>query len=98
LSAGSPQLILDIDADRVRYPRDYVAEAARRNLLSLRFPAEYGGRGQGCTDEIVTPEEVGVLGISLACLYSLTSIVSEAIHRFGAPAQKDRWLRPIVEG
>ena len=92
------QLILDMDADRVRYPRDYVTEAARRNLLGLRFPVEYGGRGLGWTDEIVALEEVGVLGTSLACLYSLPSIVGEALHVFGTPAQKERWLRPIVEG
>ena len=39
------QLILDMDGDRVRYPREYVDEAARRNLLGLRFPVEHGGRG-----------------------------------------------------
>jgi alkylation response protein AidB-like acyl-CoA dehydrogenase len=41
------QLIPDMDADRVRYPRAYVEEAARRGLLGLRFPPDYGGRGLG---------------------------------------------------
>ena len=92
------QLILDMDADKVRYPREYVAEAARRHLLGLRFPVEYGGRGLGWADEIVALEEVGVLGTSLACLYSLPSIVGEAIYRFGTPEQQARWLPPIVDG
>jgi acyl-CoA dehydrogenase len=92
------QLILDMDADRVRYPREFVEEAARRNLLGLRFAAEYGGRGLGWCDEIVALEEVGVLGTSLACLYSLPSIVGEAIHVFGTHEQKARWLRPALEG
>jgi alkylation response protein AidB-like acyl-CoA dehydrogenase len=92
------QLILDMDADRVRYPREYVEEAAQRNLLGLRFPKEYGGRGLGWTDEIVALEEVGILGTSLACLYSLPSIVGEALHVFGTPEQKARWLRPALEG
>jgi len=92
------QLILDMDADKVRYPREYVAEAARRHLLGLRFPVEYGGRGLGWADEIVALEEVGVLGTSLACLYSLPSIVGEAIYRFGTPEQRARWLPPIVDG
>jgi alkylation response protein AidB-like acyl-CoA dehydrogenase len=92
------QLILDMDADRVRYPRDYVRQLGKQNLLGLRFPSDYGGRALGWTDEIVALEEVGVLGTSLACLYSLPSIVGEAIHVFGTPAQKARWLRPIVEG
>jgi hypothetical protein len=92
------QLILDMDADRVRYPREYVEEAARRNLLGVRFPRDYGGRGLGWADEIVTLEEVGILGTSLACLYSLPSIVGEALHVFGTPQQKARWLRPALEG
>jgi acyl-CoA dehydrogenase len=92
------QLILDMDADRVRYPREFVEEAARRNLLGLRFAPEYGGRGLGWCDEIVALEEVGVLGTSLACLYSLPSIVGEAIHVFGTHEQKARWLQPALEG
>jgi acyl-CoA dehydrogenase len=92
------QLILDMDADRVRYPRHYVEDAAQRRLLGLRFPATYGGRGLGWVDEIVALEEVGVLGTSLACLYSLPSIVGEALNVFGTPEQKDRWLRPVLEG
>jgi len=92
------QLILDMDADKVRYPREYVAEAARRHLLGLRFPVEHGGRGLGWADEIVALEEVGVLGTSLACLYSLPSIVGEAIYRFGTPEQQARWLPPITDG
>ncbi len=92
------QLVLDMDADKVRYPREYLERAAARNLLGLRFPLEYGGRGLGWVDEIVALEEVGVLGTSLGCLYSLVSIVGEAINVFGAPQQKERWLRPVIEG
>jgi acyl-CoA dehydrogenase len=92
------QLILDMDADRVRYPRGYVQDLARHHLLGLRFPAAYGGRDLGWADEIVALEEVGVLGTSLACLFSLPSIVGEALHVFGTPEQKARWLRPVLEG
>ncbi|MBC7259077.1 MAG: acyl-CoA/acyl-ACP dehydrogenase [Chloroflexi bacterium] len=92
------QLILDMDADKVRYPREYIRWAAERNLLGLRFPAEYGGRGLRWEDEIIALEEVGVLGTSLACLYSLPSIVGEAIAAFGTPAQKEKYLRPTLEG
>jgi len=92
------QLILDMDAERVRYPREFLEKAARRRLLGLRFPPEYGGRGLGWADEIIALEEVGVLGTSLACLYSLPSIVGEALHKFGTPEQKERWLRPLLAG
>ncbi len=92
------QLILDMDADRISYPRDYVREAGRRNLLGLRFPPQHGGRGLGWEDEIVAIEEVGVLGTALACAYVMPSIVGEALHAFGTPAQQERWLRPLISG
>ncbi len=90
------QLILDMDADRVRYPREYLVEAARRNLLGLRFPVEHGGRGLGWAEEVVAIGEIGVLSVSLACLYSLVSIVGEAINEFGTPQQKEKYLAPTV--
>ena len=92
------QLILDMDADRVQYPRDFVREAGRRRLLGLRFPAKYGGRGLGWRDEIVAIEEVGVLGTSLACAYVMPSIVGEALNAFGTEEQKEHWLGPLVAG
>jgi acyl-CoA dehydrogenase len=92
------QLLLDMDADKVRYPREYVVEAAKRNLLGLRFSKEFGGRGLQWRDEIIALEEVGVLGASLACLYSLVSIVGEAIHVFGTAEQKKKYLEPLIKG
>ena len=92
------QLILDMDAERVRYPRGYIEDLAAQRLLGMRFPPEYGGRGLGWCDEIVALEEIGVLGTSLACLFSLPSIVGEALNVFGTPGQKERWLRPVLEG
>lgn len=92
------QLLLDMDADRVRYPREYIEEAARRKLLGLRFDPQWGGRGLPWTSEVVAIEEVGVLGTSLACLYCLPSIVGEAIAVFGTPKQKEKYLRPTLEG
>ncbi|MBM4429148.1 MAG: acyl-CoA dehydrogenase [Chloroflexi bacterium] len=92
------QLLLDMDADLVRYPREYLVEAARQNLLGLRFPTRWGGRGLPWTTEVMAIEEVGVLGTSLACLYCLPSIVGEAMSVFGNEAQKEKYLRPTLEG
>ena len=92
------QLILDMDAEKITYPREFVEAVARRRLLGLRFPEEYGGRGLRWADEIVALAEVGVLGASLGCLYGMPSIVGEALNVFGTPAQKERWLRPALQG
>lgn len=92
------QLLIDMDADKVRYPREFLVEAGRRNLLGLRFPPECGGRGLKWVDEMIALEEVGILGVSLTCLYSLVSIVGEALNVFGTEAQKQKYLRPTLEG
>ncbi len=92
------QLLLDMDADKVRYPREYLQKLAARRLLGLRFPKEFGGRELNWAYEVLALEEIGVLGASLACLYSLPTIVGEAINVFGTREQKLKYLLPLVEG
>jgi len=92
------QLILDMDADKVTYPKEFLEEAAKRKLLGLRFPHEYGGRGLKWADEIVALEEGGALPLALGCLYSLVSICGEAFHLFGREDQKRKYLQPTIEG
>lgn len=92
------QLLLDMDAGKVTYPREYLQEAAKRHLLGLRFDPQWGGRGLPWTSELVALEEAGTLGTSLACLYSLVSIVGEAIHEFGSDEQKEKYLKPVLRG
>jgi len=92
------KLLLDMDADRVRFPREFLREAAGRNLLGPRFDTRWGGRGLPWTAEMAALEELGVLGTSLACLWSLVSIVGEAIHFFGSDDQRQRFLAPALKG
>ena len=91
-------LIRSMDADQIRYPREFLEKAASRRLLGLRFGAAWGGRAAKWTGEVAALEEIGVLGSSLSCLYALVSIIGEAIHLFGTDEQKDKYLRPTLEG
>jgi alkylation response protein AidB-like acyl-CoA dehydrogenase len=97
VAAVPRQLILDMDADKVTYPREFLEEAARRRLLGLRFDHAYGGRGLKWADEIVALEEVGSLPVSLGCLYSLVSICGEALMLFGTEDQRRKYLQPTLE-
>lgn len=92
------QLILDMDAEKIQFPKDFIKSAAESNLLGLRFDKKYGGRGVNWETEIIALEEFGFLGTALACLYSMPSIVGEAIHRFGTEAQKEKYLMPTIRG
>lgn len=98
VSSIDKQLILDMDAEKVQYPTQFLQAAGRKNLLGLRFPKEYGGRGLGWTSEIIALEEIGLLGTALACLYSLPSIVGEAINKFGTEEQKQKYLAETLAG
>ncbi|MBM3154813.1 MAG: acyl-CoA dehydrogenase [Chloroflexi bacterium] len=92
------QLLLDMDADRVRYPKQYVVDLAEQNLLGLRFPQKYGGRGLKWVDEMAALEEISVLPASFGCLFALVSIVGEALNVFGAEEQKKKYLAPLLKG
>lgn len=92
------QLILDMDAEKVTYPTEYLKALGAANLLGLRFDPAYGGRGLKWIDEAAVLEEIGILGTSLACLYSLPSIVGEALSLFGSAELKQRYLKPTLEG
>jgi alkylation response protein AidB-like acyl-CoA dehydrogenase len=50
------QLLLDLDAEKLTYPREFLQEAARRSLLGLRFDPQWGGRGLPWTSELVALE------------------------------------------
>ncbi|AFM01195.1 MULTISPECIES: acyl-CoA dehydrogenase family protein [Desulfitobacterium] len=92
------QLILDMDEEKVTYPKEYLMDLGQAKLLGLRFAEQYSGRGLQWVDEVSVLEEIGVLGTSLACLYSLPSIVGEAINHFGSEVLKNRYLKPTLEG
>jgi len=91
-------LVRAMDADEVRYPKELIEKLGAHNLLGLRFPREWGGRGTGWTGEVAALEEIGALGSGITCLFSLVSIVGEAIHRFGTLEQKERYLKPTLQG
>jgi alkylation response protein AidB-like acyl-CoA dehydrogenase len=93
-----PELLRKMDKDEIDYPFEFLEEAAKRNLLGLRFPEEYGGRGLTWTAESIAMEEVGVLGNGLGCSYAMVSIVGEAIYRFGEEWHKEEFLKPIIKG
>ncbi|MFZ5597640.1 MAG: acyl-CoA dehydrogenase family protein [Bacillota bacterium] len=92
------QMVLDMDDEKIQFPRGFLEELGARNLLGLRFPREYGGRGLDWQTEVMALEEMGVLSMSLSCLYSMPSIVGEAINKFGTPGQKEKFLKPTLSG
>ncbi len=93
------QLILDMDAEKVQFPREYLQEAGRRNLLGIRISRELGGRGLGWIEDGIVAEEVGVASYSLACLWGVgADIVCEAVELFGCDELKQAVVVPLLKG
>ena len=93
------EMILDMDAEKLHFPHEYLKEAGRRNLLGIRIPKEYGGRGLGWVEDGIVAEEIGVASYSLACLWGVgADIVCEAIVLFGCDELKESVVKPLLAG
>ncbi len=93
------QLILDMDADRVQFPREFLQEAGRRNLLGCRYPRRWGGRGLDWVATATAMEEVGALGYIFACVFGVgAELVCDAIVLHGTDDQRERYVVPLLRG
>jgi len=93
-----PELLKRMDREEIKYPREFVKEAADRKLLGIRFDPKWSGQGSTWPAECAAIEEVSTMGSSLGCLFILPSIIGEAIHSFGSEDQKRKFLAPMLRG
>ncbi|MCW7753503.1 acyl-CoA/acyl-ACP dehydrogenase [Desulfobotulus sp. H1] len=93
------QLLLDMDADKVQFPKEFLAEAGKRNLMGCRYPREWGGRGLDWVSTVMVMEEIGTLGYIMACTFGVgAELVCDAIIRHGTDRQKEKYVRPLLKG
>ena len=93
------QWILDMDADKIKFPKEFLREAGRRNLMGCRYPREWGGRGMDWVSTGVVMEEVGTLGYEFACVFGVgAELVCDAIIQHGTAEQKEKYVRPLLRG
>ena len=93
------QLILDMDADRVEFPKEFLAEAGRRNLLGCRYPRQWGGRDLDWVTASAVMEEVGTLGYIFACVFGVgAELVCDAIVLHGTDDQREEYVKPLLAG
>jgi len=93
------QMILDMDADKLVFPREFLAEAGRRNLMGCRYPKQWGGRGMDWVTTLMVMEEVGVLGYIFSCVFGVgAELVCDAIILHGTDAQKEKYVLPLLKG
>jgi alkylation response protein AidB-like acyl-CoA dehydrogenase len=93
------QMILDMDADKIQFPREFLQEAGRRKLMGCRYPEKWGGRGMDWVSTCMVMEEIGVLGYIFACTFGVgAELVCDAIILHGTDAQKEKYVKPLLRG
>jgi len=93
------QLLLDMDADEVEFPSDFLREAGRRGLMGCRHPTRLGGRDLDWVAASAVMEEVGALGYIFACVFGIgAELVADAIVQHGGDEQQERWVKPLLAG
>jgi alkylation response protein AidB-like acyl-CoA dehydrogenase len=93
------QMILDMDQDQITFPKEFLQEAGRRNLMGCRYPKQWGGRGLDWVSTCMVMEEVGVLGYIFACTFGVgAELVCDAIILHGSDEQKERYVKPLLAG
>ena len=93
------KMILDMDAEKIQFPREFLQEAGRRNLMGCRYPEEWGGRDMDWVSTCMVMEEVGRLGYIFACTFGVgAELVCDAIILHGNDAQKEKYVKPLLKG
>ncbi|MCX5851083.1 MAG: acyl-CoA dehydrogenase family protein [Deltaproteobacteria bacterium] len=93
------QMILDMDKDIIKFPKEFLREAGRRNLLGCRYPKKWGGRDMDWGTTCTVMEEVGTLGYEFACVFGVgAELVCDAIIQHGTDAQKENYVVPLLKG
>ncbi|MFO7753870.1 MAG: acyl-CoA dehydrogenase family protein [Desulfobacteraceae bacterium] len=93
------RMILDMDADKIRFPKEFLSEAGKRNLMGCRYDEKWGGRGMDWVTTCMVMEEVGVLGYIFACTFGVgAELVCDAIILHGRDDQKEQYVKPLLKG
>jgi butyryl-CoA dehydrogenase len=81
------------------FPRELVRAAARRGLMGVTIPVEWGGGGRDYVSYAVAIEALAKSSSVLAVIAAVNnSLVAEPIAEFGTGAQKQKWLSWLASG
>lgn len=93
------QMLLDMDSEKISFPKEFLSECGKRNFFGCRYPVEVGGRGLDWVATSMVMEEIGVLGYIVACVFGVgAELVCDAIVLHGTDAQKEKYVKPLLKG
>jgi butyryl-CoA dehydrogenase len=81
------------------FPRDIFQKAAELGLTGVAIPESEGGAGMDHISYAIVIEEISRVCASTGVILSVqNSLYCDPIHRFGTPAQKEKFLAPFARG
>lgn len=79
-------------------PLEIFTWLAQQGLLGLALPSVWGGGGADAITLGALHEEAGAACSSVRCALTVHAMVSQALLRWGSPAQRQRWLPSLARG
>lgn len=91
-------LAQEIDEEE-RFPEETVKKMAEIGMLGIPFDDTYGGAGGDNLSYAIAVEEMSKVCATTGVILSAhTSLGAVPIDAFGTPAQKEKFLRPLITG
>ena len=85
--------------EKEAYDMDLLAKLQRYGFLGIPYSKEYGGAGSDTLAYTLCMEEVSKVDASTGITISVhTSLCCSCINNFGTEEQKQKFLRPLVDG
>ncbi|HLE47553.1 MAG TPA: acyl-CoA dehydrogenase family protein, partial [Candidatus Thermoplasmatota archaeon] len=82
-----------------RYPAESIPKMAALGLFGMNYPQELGGAGTDMVTYCIAMEEVSRACASHGVIMTVNnSLAAWPIYTFGTAKQKERYLRPMLEG
>lgn len=82
-----------------RFPMETVEKMQKLGFMGIPQPKEFGGQGCDTLTYAICVEELSrVCGTTGVIVSAHTSLGADPIKKFGTPAQKEKYLRPLVSG
>lgn len=89
---------VDKNPDPDCWPDELYRKASDLGYTKILIPEEYGGPGLGLLDLVVIMEEIGWGDVGVAVTLGTTAFCIAPIAAAGTDYQKEKFLRPFVEG
>ncbi len=88
----------EIDEEE-RYPFETVEKLRKYGMMGIQYPKELGGSGGDTICYSIAIEEASKFCGTTGCIISAHATLGAwPIFKFGTPEQKEKWLRPLIDG